>query len=34
VNGTGSGNYPVVGVVIGGVGKTENINRRNAEKGK
>jgi hypothetical protein len=33
VNGTGSGNYPVVGVVIGGVETTEK-NRRNAEKGK
>jgi hypothetical protein len=34
VNGTGPGNYPVVGVVIGGVETTENKNRRNAEKGK
>jgi hypothetical protein len=34
VNGTGSGNCPVVGDIIGGVETTENKNRRNAEKGK
>jgi hypothetical protein len=32
MNGTGSGNYPVVRVVIGGVETTENKNTRNAEK--
>jgi hypothetical protein len=34
VNGTGSRNYPVVEVVIGGIETTENKNIRNAEKGK
>jgi hypothetical protein len=34
VNGTGSRNYPVVGVVTGGVEITDNKNGRNAEKGK
>jgi hypothetical protein len=34
VNGTGSENYPIVGVVIGGAETTVNKIRRNEEKGK
>jgi hypothetical protein len=34
VNGTGSGNYPVVGVVFGDVVTTYNKNGRHAGKGK